>query len=226
MDCRKIIERTKNSIAFVLTDDGTGTAFVFQRGDVLVTCNHVIKGSEKIVIKFPDSEEYLNANILISDEEHDLALLRFSPDKVREPLSLAKNPDVKEGSPVIFSGYPFGFKNLTTHQGIISGIIKDPVGIITYSVDGSVNLGNSGGPLMNSDGEIIGVINAMRVVRGGLLNKVREMKMGAIKLHDTDLVDIFQAIISNLQLGVGFAVPASYIPAHKVVEENKQLPNK
>ncbi len=216
MDCQKIIEQSKDSIAFILTEDGTGSGFIFQEENILVTCNHVINGSKKIFIKFPDSE-YIGVDIIIRDEEHDLALLSFSPDKKRKPLTLAKNLNVREGTPAAFSGYPLGLKNLTTHQGIISGVTKDPVGIVTYSIDGTVNPGNSGCPLMNSNGDVIGIINAMRVESGKLLNKVKEMKVGAMKIHDTDLVEIFQGIIRNIQLGIGYAVPASYIPERKKI---------
>lgn len=220
MDYPKIIERIKSSIAFITTKEGTGSGFVFQGKNILVTCNHVVNGSEKVLIKFLDSD-FISAGIVIRDEEHDLALLSFDSNKNREPLSLAQNLEVKEGTPVVFSGYPLGLDNLTTHQGIISGVTKDPVGIVTYSIDGTVNPGNSGCPLMNSNGEVIGIINAMRIERNDLLNKVREMKIGAVKLHDTDIVEVLQALIRNLQLGIGYAVPVSYVPEHKIIDDNK-----
>jgi hypothetical protein len=68
---------------------------------------------------------------------------------------------------------------------------------------------------MNSDGELIGVVNAKRRERSDLLSKVESMAMGAVSLHGIDLVEIYQALISNVQLGIGYAVPASYIPEHK-----------
>jgi hypothetical protein len=68
---------------------------------------------------------------------------------------------------------------------------------------------------MNANGEILGVVNAKRRERSDLLTKVEAMTYGAISLHGIDLVEIYQALISNVQLGIGYAVPASYIPEHK-----------
>lgn len=219
MDCSGVVAKTKPSIAFIIvknSDDsyGTGSGFVFAKENILVTCNHVVKDSVIILIKFPDATEHIPAKIVIRDEEHDLALLKFE-DTSRKPL-LAGNPDkVIEGMPIIFSGYPLSMENLTTHQGVISAISKDATGVSTFLLDGTVNSGNSGCPLMNMEGEIIGVVNAKRREKSDLLKKVEDMSLGAVSIHGVDLVEIYQALINNVQLGIGYAVPASYIPDHK-----------
>ena len=208
---------------------GTGTGFVFGKSDVLVTCNHVVQKPNGIVfIKFPDKDEFIEAKIAIRDEEHDLALLKFNETK-RKPLKLATN-QIKEGVEVIFSGYPFDLENLTTNRGILSSISKDATGITTYLIDGTVNRGNSGCPLMLEDGGVIGVVNAHRRESKHILDKVENMEIGALSLHNVDIVRIYRALIDNLQLGMGFAIPASYIPEHKEVAKKsagtkkKQLP--
>jgi len=221
MDYSLVIDKIKSSIALIHTEKGSGTGFVFQKQNILVTCNHVVNGCSKIFIKFPDSE-FINAERIIRDEEHDLALLKFNDSKIREPLDLITHEKIKEGTSIIFSGYPLGFKTLVTHQGIISAVTKDATGVITYLIDGTVNLGNSGCPLMSVDGEVIGIVNAMKIERNDLLDKVNNMELGAVALHNTDLVDIFKAVIRNLQLGIGYAVPASYIPEHKVINGDKE----
>lgn len=221
MEYFETIRNVKKSIALITTEKGAGSGFVFHENSLLVTCNHIINGCKKIFIKFLDSE-FMNAEIIIRDEEHDLALLKFNDTKVRIPLTLANHGNVREGMSVIFSGYPLGLKELTTHHGIISAITKDPVGIVTYLIDGTVNRGNSGCPLMNINGEVIGIVNAMRVERGDVLDKIRSMEIGAISLYKTDLVDILQSIIKNFQLGIGYAVPASYIPGHKIIKSNNK----
>ncbi len=224
MDCYKIVEKIKSSVAFVIGLDiqrkttHQGSGFIFSKTGILITCNHLIKDASDIKIKFPDSD-FITAKIALKDEEHDLALLKFV-DKARKPIEAGDYKKVKVGMPVIFSGYPLGLTELTTHQGILSAIIKDPIGVITYLIDGTVNLGNSGCPLMDFTGGVIGVINAKRRERNILLGKVEKMRLGAISLYDVDLIEIFQAILENVQLGIGYAVPAAYIPQHKEIEEN------
>ncbi len=226
MDYSKIITEIKTSIAFIATFDsnnqplGTGSGFVFFKKGIVVTCYHVIKEAGVLFVKFPDSDTYIGGKILIRDEEHDLALLKID-DISRERIELGNVNEVIEGFPVIFSGYPVGLMDLTTHQGIISAITKDPTNITSYLIDGTVNSGNSGCPLMNQQGKVIGVINAKRRVQNDLLEKVESMKLGAISLHDVDIVQIYQALINNVQLGIGYAIPASYIPDHKEIKDCK-----
>ncbi len=74
--------------------------------------------------------------------------------------------------PIVFSGYPLNTKFLTTHVGILSSIAKDSAGITTYLIDGTVNSGNSGCPLMDIRGRVVGVVNAKRMERLDLLEKV------------------------------------------------------
>jgi S1-C subfamily serine protease len=221
-DYSEVVAKIKPSIALVISADSsgkavsTGSGFIFSKKNILVTCNHVVKDSASIYIKFPDSQ-IISAKSVLRDEEHDLALLKFD-DKTREPLKITETTIIKEGMPVIFSGYPLSMQELTTHQGILSSITKDITGTTTYLIDGTVNSGNSGCPLMNEDGSVIGVINAKRRERSDLLSKVEKMVLGAVALHGVDIVEIYQALISNVQLGIGYAVPASYIPDHKGIE--------
>lgn len=218
-DCISVIAAVKPSIPLVVSilEGGiysTGSGFVFLSSEIVVTCNHVVKDAVATKIKFPDAAEFLDAKIAVRDYEHDLALLKIE-QKDRQPLRIANPETIKEGMPVIFAGYPLQMEQLTSHCGILSAIAKDPTGIVTYMIDGTVNSGNSGCPLMNMDGEVIGVVNAKRMERADLLGKVEQMKLGALALHGIDLVDLYQALIRNVQLGIGYAVPASYIPEYR-----------
>ena len=147
------------------------------------------------------------------DEEHDLAVLKFE-NSDRDPIEKANEEEIKEGMPIVFSGYPLGLWNLTTHQGVLSAIIQDATGTTTYLIDGTVNSGNSGCPLMTLDGKVIGVVNAKRRERSEILTKVEGMQPGAISLHGVDLVVALDALVQNVQLGIGYAVPCSYIPKY------------
>lgn len=221
-DYTATIQKIKASIALVITFDnrgtlsGTGSSFVFWKKNIVVTCNHVVKGASNVFLKFPGMETPISAKVVLNDEEHDLALLKFEDD-TRTPLELADSEKVQEGMRVIFAGYPINIQSLTTHQGIISSIDKDPTGKLIYLIDGTVNSGNSGCPLMDEEGRVIGVVNAKGAVQADMIEKVRSMSSGAISLHGMDLVDIYKVLINNVQLGIGYAVPAGYIPEHKEV---------
>ncbi|MEK9146799.1 MAG: serine protease, partial [Patescibacteria group bacterium] len=154
----KIVKKIRPSIAVVLSVDSKnnviekGSGFIFAKKGILVTCNHVVseEGSTSL-IRFSDNEENILAKVVIRDEEHDLALLKFDDNK-RPPLKEANIQIVEEGMHVIFSGYPLDLLSLTTHQGILSAIIKDATGNSIYLIDGTVNSGNSGCPLMTQQG--------------------------------------------------------------------------
>jgi S1-C subfamily serine protease len=73
---------------------------------------------------------------------------------------------------------------------------------------------------MNEDGEVIGIVNAKRREKNDLLDRVEKMTIGAISLHGVDLVEIYQAVIKNVQLGIGYAIPCSYIP--EIVDTKKE----
>lgn len=225
MNFSSIVSKVSPSIAKVYCLDSkgdvisTGSSFLYSKKGILVTCNHVVVGSSSLVCRFSDDAPgiFHQAKIALDDPEHDLALLKI--DSVdRKPLAQLSAESLKNicaGMPVLFSGYPLNLNTLTTHQGILSAITVDAVGVTTYLIDGTVNSGNSGCPLMNEKGEVLGVVNAKRRERSDLLNKVETMSLGAISLHGIDLVEIYQALISNVQLGIGYAVPASYIPEHR-----------
>ena len=68
---------------------------------------------------------------------------------------------------------------------------------------------------MDKDGSLIGVVNAKRRENSDLLSRVEMLETGAVSLHGIDLIKLYKALISNVQLGMGYAVPCVYIPNHK-----------
>lgn len=228
MDYSATIASISESTALVIVVDpktneivGKGSGFIFPRKGLLVTCNHVVLENHQIKLRFLDeSEDYIDAKVVLRDIEHDLALLKFEASSHgAKPLKLFSK-DVRVGMPVIFAGYPLSLLNLTAHQGILSAIVKDPIGSTVYLIDGTVNRGNSGGPLMSAEGSLIGIVNATRRENAPLLRQVEELPADVFKVHGLDLIGIQKALIQNLQLGMGYAVPASYIPDFKDKESN------
>lgn len=226
MDGSALITRFKNSVALIIVVDGSGqviskgSGFVYPQKGVMITCNHVVPMSGvSIKIKLNDqSADFFDAKVAIRDEKHDIAILEYdsalAPDS--EPLQQIEQAHVKEGMEVLFSGYPLDLSNLTTHQGILSAILKDPTGVTLYMIDGTVNPGNSGCPLLSKDGLLVGIVNARRRENNNVLSGVEGMQSGALSLYGVDIVTIYKAVISNLQLGIGYAIPCSYIPSYGV----------
>lgn len=223
MDYSQVVIKIKKSIAKIAVMDsqnniiGTGSGFIFGKKGVLLTCNHVVNNASSIFIIFLESE-YIPATKIISDKEHDLALLKFD-DNDRKPLEKLDTKFIVEGMPVIFSGYPLSMSTLTTHRGMLSSIAKDTSGVVTYIIDGTVNPGNSGCPLLSEEGKVLGIVNATRREQSTLLSRVEKMTTGALSMNGVDLVEIYKALIKNLQLGIGYAVPVSYVPEHKSNED-------
>ena len=222
MDYSKQIEKIKQSVALVLKFTGekdasgqeiyySASGFVFKEKGTLITCNHAVIGSTRMQIKFPDSPNPIDAVILKQDASHDFAILKFSDDS-RIPLNMADVSKVKEGVPVFFCGYPINLNIFTSHQGIISAIAPDPLGNRWYLVDGPSNHGNSGGPLFDKKGDVVGIMQAKHFNdNDSFLKSISNLQEGALSLYGNDLVKIYKRLITNIQLGIGQAVPIEYI---------------
>ena len=202
---------------------GTGTGFVYQEYGTVVTCAHVVsEDGVDIMLRFSDEDDPMPAKVVLLDSEHDIALLSFDDAEKRKTPLEYDDTDVAEGKAIIFSGYPLGINDLTTHQGIISSKINDDLGMERYSIDGSVNPGNSGGPLMSIDGKVIGIINATRQENAAYIRQIKSLpQVGAVSILGLDLIKMLNSIVDNLQLGIGYAVPAYYIPKRATKKENK-----
>lgn len=223
MECASVVKKVRDSVAVVICDDGKGnipskgSGFVYFKKGIIVTCNHVVAIPDTAVkIRFDDEGDFIEAKIALQDLEHDIAILKYNPSQApkSEPLDALSEKDVQEGMAVIFAGYPLNLWNLTTHQGILSAIIKDATGAIVYMIDGTVNSGNSGCPLLSDSGKVIGVVNARRRENHKLLSEIESIEAGAISIHNIDVIKTYKAIISNLQMGMGYAIPSSYIPKY------------
>jgi len=214
IDYPDIVKKVRLSTALIFVLDangdviGAGSGFVFIKKGMLVTCNHVVAGAHGCLINFFDPTQTLRGRVILNDAEHDLALIAFSDDS-RAPLLMGKMENVIEGISVIFSSYRLNVKCLTTRPGVLFSITKNAAGLTTYLIDGAVCGGDSGCPLIDSSGGVIGVVNARRVVREDVLEKIRDTKTGLVPV---DLIKIYHGLMGNLHLGVGYAIPASYIP--------------
>jgi serine protease Do len=146
-----------------------GSGFVIDgKEGIIVTNNHVIDGAEEISVNFHDGTQ-LNAEIVGIDTKTDIALLKVKPKKELKAVSFGVSANIKVGDWVMAIGNPFGLGGTVT-VGIISAKARD-INSGPYDdylqTDASINKGNSGGPLFNMDGEVIGVNTAIISPTGG-----------------------------------------------------------
>jgi len=139
-----------------------GSGFIIDKKGIVVTNNHVIQGAEDILVSVNGSTEY-KAKVLGKDPYMDLAVLQIESDKTFKPVSFGDSDKARVGDWVIAIGNPFGFGGTVT-SGIISSRNRD-IGLTRYDdfiqTDASINQGNSGGPLFNLQGEVVGINTAI-----------------------------------------------------------------
>lgn len=165
----------------------TGSGFLIDQQGHIVTNAHVVAGASEVTVKFGDGEE-VEATVLGADDSTDIAVLEVDPAEIdATPLQLGDSDQVKVGDGVIAIGNPYGLDRTVT-AGIVSALqrqISAPNGFTISDVlqtDAAINPGNSGGPLLNRDGEVIGVNS--QIATGGT---------------------------STGNVGIGFAVPSNTV---------------
>jgi Do/DeqQ family serine protease len=144
---------------------------VIVRGDgIIVTNNHVIEGATELRVILADRREF-DAKLIVADPRTDLAVLRINPGSERLPsLGYADTRRAQVGDLVIAVGNPFGLQQTVT-SGIISALARTDVGITDFSffiqTDAAINRGNSGGALVDMNGDLVGVNTAIFSESGG-----------------------------------------------------------
>ena len=139
-----------------------GSGFIIDKKGLVVTNNHVIQGAEDIFVSVNGSVEY-KAKVIGKDPYMDLAVLQIESKEKFIPVGFGDSDKARVGDWVIAIGNPFGFGGTVT-SGIISSRNRD-IGLTRYDdfiqTDASINQGNSGGPLFNLDGKVIGINTAI-----------------------------------------------------------------
>ena len=145
-----------------------GSGFVIDPSGLVVTNNHVIADADEITVVFNDGSK-LKAELIGKDTKTDLALLRVKPDKPLKAVKFGDSDKLRLGEWVIAIGNPFSLGGSVT-AGIVSARNRD-INSGPYDnyiqTDAAINRGNSGGPLFNLDGEVIGVNTAIISPSGG-----------------------------------------------------------
>ena len=138
-----------------------GSGFIINKNGTIITNNHVIDGAEDIVVKVGDKE--YKAKVLGADPYSDLAVLKIDTNEKFTPVKFGNSDKARVGDWVVAIGNPFGLGGTVT-SGIISARNRD-INLTRYDdfiqTDASINKGNSGGPLFNLNGDVIGINTAI-----------------------------------------------------------------
>jgi len=166
IDSQRLYAETIDSVVtvYVVGESGSssGSGFVYDDAGHLVTNYHVIAGAETVDVKFGGRGEWRRATVVGVDQRTDLAVLAIDePPASATPLSTAADPP-DQGAPAVAIGSPLRLEGTIT-TGTVSGVdraLRLPSGPLVpdgIQTDAAINPGNSGGPLLNADGEVIGV---------------------------------------------------------------------
>ncbi|WP_454754599.1 trypsin-like peptidase domain-containing protein [Cupriavidus necator] len=147
---------------------GNGSGFIFSPAGLILTCAHVIESARFVRVKLPDRREF-DATVVGSDLRSDIAVLRIQGDHL-PVATIGDSSRVRAGNWVVAIGAPYGFQNSASF-GIVSAVRRTitagsaPIPLIQSDV--AVNPGSSGGPLLNANGEVIGVSTHIFTLTGG-----------------------------------------------------------
>ena len=146
---------------------GLGTGVVIADDGLIITCLHVIAGAERIGLVFADGSES-EAEVVSVQPENDLAVLKAKtvPDDL-QPATLRSTKGLKVGDEVVAVGFPFGIGPSTTY-GVVSGLRREHHSqegqrnlVDLIQVDAAANPGNSGGPLVTAEGDVVGIVTSI-----------------------------------------------------------------
>lgn len=148
---------------------GLGTGFIVSGDGYICTNHHVVAGMDSVIVRVNDRD--YTATMVGSDQLTDIALLKITDSGRFAPSIFGNSDRVRIGDMVVAIGNPFGLDRTIT-TGVISATgrhVYDDTGISHIQTDASINPGNSGGPLINLDGEVIGVNRMIYSSTGGSL---------------------------------------------------------
>ena len=195
-----------------------GSGFVIDKSGHVVTNYHVIEGASKVEVSFSGNDE-MPATVVGKDPSTDIAVLRIKGAEGRAltPLELGNSDVVRVGDAVVAIGNPFGLERTVT-AGIISALQREitaPNGFAIDRViqtDAAINHGNSGGPLLNADGRVIGVNSQIESGSGGNVGISFAVPINTVKDVVSQLLE--HGKVDHAYIGVEMATVTSELAAN------------
>lgn len=153
------IKQYKKAVTVIETDDSKGTGFSISKDGLILTNEHVVEGEEIVTVAFPD-EGLFSGHVIETYPQIDLAVVKVETDEQLPSLTLADATVFSEDESIYFIGNPLSFHGIA-NEGVIIDYIQlkgwdEPV----LMLDAPVYRGNSGSPVINENGEVIGVVFA------------------------------------------------------------------
>ncbi|MBN1788342.1 MAG: DegQ family serine endoprotease [Sedimentisphaerales bacterium] len=149
---------------------GQGSGFIISDDGFILTNNHVVADADKITVKLADEREF-TAKLIGTDPETDVAVIKIDANDLPY-AELGDSDELKVGQWVIAIGNPFGLSHTVT-AGIVSAKGRNRIGLTQYEdfiqTDAAINFGNSGGPLLDIDGKVVGINTAIFSRSGGYM---------------------------------------------------------
>ncbi len=205
VDFSAVVARAEGSVAHVTTlrggeqaprsrDDAVGAGFVYSSDGLVITSRHILQGAKRVFVQL-EGHAAKEARVLGLDDATDVALLKVDLSGLR-PLALGDARSLRKGEWVLAAGSPFHLPR-SFSVGIVSGLGRAGVGTRLkgyedfIQTDAASNVGNSGGPLINASGEVVGMMTAilsrtgrsqgvgLAVPIGAVLDSVRRLQGGA-----------------------------------------------
>lgn len=201
---------------------GSGSGVIISADGYIVTNNHVVDAADKLTVTMNDNSEY-TARVIGSDPTTDIALIKISAKNL-QPVTFANSDAVKVGEWALAVGNPFGF-NASVTSGIISAKARGVTESSTMGIksfiqhDAAVNPGNSGGALVNTDGELIGINTMIYSQTGNYAGVSFAIPSNTVKKVITDLKQY--GTVQRAVLGISYQeLSADLAKEHKITATN------
>ena len=219
MDFSTQYNQIQNSVIRILAITGQGvnqqlvgasSGVLIDNGRKALTCSHCIIANTTIVGVLSGQNNGQIGNVVFNDTNIDIAIVEFQ-QALGTGVPLGNSNQVQVGQEAFIAGFPSHTPNISALGANIAGF-ETQNGIQLIKVDASVNHGNSGGPLFNSAGQLIGIVNAKYGNLSQFLNQVQAANpQAAMVIGGINPVQVIQQLIGemkrNLNLGMGSAIP-------------------